>query len=389
MINITPKSLADWTIAGDEKDLRQDFIKDRRSFMKAYWNDRSLSQVMTIYVMLPLGVGLFVASLVFGFFPKALVLLLTFLVYYLRNSRVLGKYHDVFGENAAFVMIESTGIYYVMNTGAGTYNLPLVGDSWKDVRRVHLSDDHAIIYLKRRATCSMYFMRTDNPEALGRTIRSYWKMALYPDEAKGFVRSYSEEDRTALMDFIDKNYGAISLCWKENDPEYVRTDIAIIPADGERTYNTLSTIGCGTIRMGVPLKLQQEHRIPDRVELMIHLPSGWKMDIESLTGEEYGWPVVLLGQTASMVENPDVWYGWGDTITIGEGLAPEKYSGIMFLCPLPEVDGYTRVTLPSGKSVAFLQVFPLTKEDMEHVEELKQNISNDPNFVEKVLENRI
>ncbi len=80
MINITPKSLADWTIAGDEKDLRQDFIKDRRSFMKAYWNDRSLSQVMTIYVMLPLGVGLFVASLVFGFFPKALVLLLTFLV---------------------------------------------------------------------------------------------------------------------------------------------------------------------------------------------------------------------------------------------------------------------------------------------------------------------
>ena len=29
MINITPKSLADWIIRGDEKDLRQDFIKDR------------------------------------------------------------------------------------------------------------------------------------------------------------------------------------------------------------------------------------------------------------------------------------------------------------------------------------------------------------------------
>ena len=32
---------------------------------------------------------------------------------------------------------------------------------------------------------------------------------------------------------------------------------------------------------------------------------------------------------------------------------------------------------------------PLTKEEMEGAEELKQNISNDPKFIEKVLENRI
>ena len=233
MINITPKSLADWKIRGDEKDLRQDFIKDRHSFMKAYWSDRSLSQVLTLYVMLPIGVGTLVASLVFGFFNKALVLLLTFLVYYLRNSRALKKYHETFAGNDAFVMIESTGIYYVMTTGAGTYNLPLIGDSWKDVRRVHISDDHAIIYMKRKANSSVYFMRTDNPELLERTIRSYWKMALYPDEAQKFVRSYSEKDKEALKDFIQKNFGAISSCWEENDPEYVRTDIAIIPADGE------------------------------------------------------------------------------------------------------------------------------------------------------------
>ena len=389
MINITPKSLADWKIRGDEKDLRQDFIKDRHSFMKAYWSDRSLSQVLTLYVMLPIGVGTLVASLVFGFFNKALVLLLTFLVYYLRNSWALKKYHETFAGNDAFAMIESTGIYYVMTTGAGTYNLPLIGDSWKDVRRVHISDDHAIIYMKRKANSSVYFMRTDNPELLERTIRSYWKMALYPDEAQKFVRSYSEKDKAALKDFIEKNFGAISYCWEENDPEYVRTDIAIIPAAGERTYHTLTTIGCGTMRMGVPLKLQQEHRIPDRVELMIHLPSGWKTDVDSLIGDEYGWPVALLGQTAAMVENPDDWYGWGETVRIGEGLAPEKYSGIMFLCPLPEVEGYTRVTLPSGKSVSFLQVFPLTKEEMEGAEELKQNVSNDPKFIEKVLENRI
>ena len=79
MINITPESLAGWTIRGDEKDLRQDFIKDRRSFMKAYWSDRSLSQVLTLYVMLPIGVVTIVAGLAFGFFSKALVLALTFL----------------------------------------------------------------------------------------------------------------------------------------------------------------------------------------------------------------------------------------------------------------------------------------------------------------------
>ena len=107
MIYITPKSLADWTIRGDEKDLRQDFLKDRHSFMKAYWSDRSLSQVLTLYVMLPIGVGTLVASLVFGFFNKALVLLLTFLVYYLRLPEVDGYTRVTLpsGKSIAFLQI--------------------------------------------------------------------------------------------------------------------------------------------------------------------------------------------------------------------------------------------------------------------------------------------
>ena len=389
MINITPESLADWTITGDEKDIRQEFVKDRRTFLKAYWSDRSPSQVLTLYVMIPIGVITVIAGLIFGFFTKALILLLTFLLHFMRSQKTLEKYHALFEENDVSVMVESTGLYYVMPVSGGSYNIPLVSGSWKDVRRAHVYDDHAIIYLRRKASCSMFFMRTDNPKVLEKAIRSYWKMAMFPEEAEGFVRSYSNEDMAAMKEFVERKYGAISSYWSEKNPEYVKTDIALIPADGKRTYHTLCTVGCGTLRMGVPLKIQQEDRVPDRVELMIHLPSGWKTDDESLSGEVYGWPVGLLGQTASMVENPDDWWGWGHTIPLGEGLAPDKYSGILFLCPLPEVNSYTRVTLPSGKSVAFLQIFPLTKEEMEDVEELKQMISNDPKFVEKVLENRI
>ena len=389
MINITPKSLADWTIAGDEKDLRQEFVKDRRTFLKAYWSDRSPAQVLTLYVMTPILVITVIASIIFGFFTKALILLLTYLVYFMRSQKAMEKYHSLFEGNEVSLMIESTGLYYVMPVSGGSFNIPLVHSSWKEVRRAHIYDDHAVIYTGRRSSCSMYFMRTDNPKVLEKTIRSYWKMALFPEEAERFVRSYSDEDRTALKEFVERKYGTITSYWSEKNPEYVKTDIALIPADGKRNFHTLCTIGCGTLRMGVPLKHQQEDRVPDRVELMIHLPSGWKTDDESLSGEAYGWPVGLLGQTASLVEDPDDWYGWGETLGIEEGVAPEKFQGIIFLCPLPEVDKYTRVTLPSGKSVAFLQIFPLTKEDMEHVEELKQNISNDPKFVEKVLENRI
>ena len=389
MINITPESLAGWKISGDEKDLRQEFIKDRRTFLKAYWSDRSPAQILTLYVMLPIGVIAVIAGLIFGFFTKALILLLTFIFYFMRSQKTMEKYHGVFGDNDVSVMIESTGLCYVMPVSGGSYNVPLVSGSWKDARRAHIYDDHAVIYMRRRSSCSMFFMRTDKPEVLEKTIRTYWKMALYPEEAEGFVRSYSEEDKEALKKFVERKYGAISSYWSEKNPEYVKTDIALIPAEGKRTYHTLCTFGCGTIRMGVPLKHQQEDRVPDRVELMIHLPSGWKIDDESLAGEDYGWPVGLLGQTASAVEDPDDWYGWGHTLPLGEGVAPDKYPGIIFLCPLPEVNQYTRVTLPSGKSIAFLQVFPLTKEEMEGVEELKQNISNDPNFVEKVLENRI
>lgn len=389
MIRINPKSLTGWTISGDEKDLRQEFIKDRSEFMKAYWSDRSPSQVLTLHVMIPIGVVTVIAGVIFGFFTKALILLLTFLMHYMRSRRTLEKYHDVFGKNDVSVMIESTGLYQVMTVSGGAYNVPLVSCSWKDVRSAHIYDDHAIIYMRRKAACSMFLMRTDNPRVLEKTIRSYWKMALYPEEAKGFVRSYSDEDLSALKEFAERKYGVISSYWSENNPEYVKTDIALIPAEGKRTYHTLCTFGCGTIRMGVPLKLQQEDGVPDRVELMIHLPSAWRTDDESLAGEEYGWPVGLLGQTASLVEDPDDWYCWGHTVPLGEGVAPDKYSGIIFLCPLPETDRYTRVTLPSGKSVSFLQVFPLTKEEMEGVEELIKNVSDDPNFVEKVLENRI
>ena len=81
MIRINPKSLTGWTISGDEKDLRQEFIKDRSEFMKAYWSDRSPSQVLTLHVMIPIGVVTVIAGVIFGFFTKALILLLTFLMH--------------------------------------------------------------------------------------------------------------------------------------------------------------------------------------------------------------------------------------------------------------------------------------------------------------------
>ena len=365
MINLTPRSVLDSQVPDDVSDLRLEFFRDRRSFYKAYWGDLYYYQSLTFFILAPVGVAAIVLGVIFGFLPKALLLALTFVVITIRNQWALRDYYRIMGKRGIFPTVESTGIYYVMKVPDGDYNVPILGDSWENVKRVRIHRGHAVFYLKRKSNLSMYFMRTDDPAGLERTVRAYWKMALSPEAREGFVHEYSETDRDELLNFVEGRFGESFYYWRENEPEDVRTDLALIPASPDRPYHTLCTVGCGTRRMAVPFKLQQEQGVPDRIELLMYIPSTWEFEGDSLTSEDHYWTIHVLEKVAGFCEDPSDWFCWGHAITANDDAMPGDFAGVLFLCPLPAVDEYSRVTLPSGKSVAFIQLLPLTRKELD------------------------
>ncbi|MCY6354739.1 suppressor of fused domain protein [Clostridium sp. ZS2-4] len=110
-------------------------------------------------------------------------------------------------------------------------------------------------------------------------------------------KDYSWEDDDKIVKHIEKYIGTIDQTISEIIPgSRVRINVNIIKPKQEKDYITLITNGMSAYPMGYA----QEDEEYKYAELMIKLPSDWKLDETSCKTERYGWPLKILRMFAHL-----------------------------------------------------------------------------------------
>ncbi len=208
-------------------------------------------------------------------------------------------------------------------------------------------------------------------------------MLLNTSEEDSEPEVYDTEEIKAVEEHINKCFGNIERVLHEIKWSDIHVDICVIPPSPKRDFYTLVTMGMGAHRMNVPEDISGQQEIDMEelayAELMLTLPSKWKLDHESLQDEKWYWPLRLLKSIARMPGNQDTWLGWGHTVASGKGRTfaqNTKLCSVILLMPDPEIltdpemdeDDADICVLPNGKMVNFYQLIPLYQEELEYKE---------------------
>ena len=176
---------------------------------------------------------------------------------------------------------------------------------------------------------------------------------------------YSTEEVEEVSKFISKRFGNYDMVMGEKSSEGPRIDIAIIEPTKKRNYYTLCTIGLGAYKMNI-----DEENFPlaqDRIELLIYLPADWPISPDKFADENNYWPVRLLKSIARVPYYENSFLTFGHTFSNSEEATYAENTdkvGAILLSPIPDPLEPVICQLSSDKEVEFLQVFPVTKDEM-------------------------
>lgn len=192
-----------------------------------------------------------------------------------------------------------------------------------------------------------------------------------------------ESHARQIVEHLERHLGPVQQIWRNADGPASRIDVAHIAASETRPVHTLITIGMSSVAMHVPAGVDA----PQRLELMMTLPSEWRLDEEAMREEEWTWPVGELRRVARRPSETDSWLGWGHVVANGD--PPRPYASNTRLCGVVIVPSlhvplsfYELSTQAGG--IAFFAAVPLYKEEME----LAQNKSAQFLF-EKLLDHEV
>lgn len=168
---------------------------------------------------------------------------------------------------------------------------------------------------------------------------------------------YTPAQAAALQKHIFTWFGPVSRALPGADGIRV---LVIDPEPG-REYYTLLTWGMGARPMELPPDLAGQQL--ERAELLMLLPTGWKLDDER---ERWRWPVRWLRLLARMPAEEGTWLGWGHTVPNGRPFASNTLlCGSMLVDPLDAPEPAAVCPLPGGETVNFYQLLPLYAPEMD------------------------
>ena len=336
--------------------------------------------------------------------PRSIIIALTaVLILKFRAALTYVTLYDSFHGNKFFNTLTDRGINTMLESGNKLRYVRMETNPWENIDKVICYSDLVSLRIKRKhrnqSAFHTAYLWSDDVPLLMQQIQHLWYNALY--EEKPPLRLYSPKEYDEVTNIITEKYGKYESVLHEILPSDIHIDIAKIPPQGDNDHYTLCTIGAGDYNMHIggdsSNKTFIEYRVqfPEQLEYMIILPSDWPLDEESLKKEENYWPIRLLKQMARFPLITNDWVCEGHTAEFEEDtrfspLLP--YSCVTFSPPSSNIsDGVNIANLSTGKSLGFVQIVPITREELNLIRsedrmwEFFERISHDAENVDSKL----
>lgn len=154
----------------------------------------------------------------------------------------------------------------------------------------------------------------------------------------------------------------------EKVSEILHCDIYVIKPNQEKGRNYFILLSCGmsAIRMKIPREFKKASSL---AELVILLPSNWKMKYEGFKNENNYWPVRLLKELAKYPHFNNSWLAYGHTFSYSESEELSgncKFQGAILLDSTILPKEFTEINRLFRKSIRIYSVIPLYKREIEY-----------------------
>lgn len=188
----------------------------------------------------------------------------------------------------------------------------------------------------------------------------------HAERGKPFEFAIGDGDHIeAIGDHIKTHIGEVAMVFHELVSDLVHIDVHHVLPTEDRDFHTLITSGMSDKPMTVP-EGAEEFRF---AELVLCLPSDWKLTREDFANEQNYWPIRLMKELARLPHEYDTWLGPGHSVPNGE--KPQPYAkGIRFCCALivPSLGfgkEFRRLELPDERIVNFYSIWPLLPDETD------------------------
>lgn len=164
---------------------------------------------------------------------------------------------------------------------------------------------------------------------------------------------------------IETHLGPIQSVFHEIVSDLVHIDVHWIPPNEHNPFHRLVTSGMSDLPMQVPEGAQSSAYL----ELMVTLPSGWRVGQKAFEDENWYWPVRLLKTMARFPHKYRTWFAYGHSMPHGDPAAPyasdTQLCGALLLPSVTVPDEFATLRIDAEKEIDFLAIVPLYRDEME------------------------
>ncbi|MGO4108231.1 suppressor of fused domain protein [Paenibacillus sp. YAF4_2] len=177
----------------------------------------------------------------------------------------------------------------------------------------------------------------------------------------------STEHFEKVYNHVEKYIGPIHGVFKELVSDDLSIDIIIAAPTSSRNYYTLVTCGMSEKAMTVPEGAEEYHY----AEIMISLPSTWKISEADFKDDRNYWPVRELKKLARFPHEHNTWLHLGHTLANEHPPKPYssdvKYQGMLLAIPeVEQIREFFNLQLEEDKVVHFFTLMPIYQEEMDY-----------------------
>lgn len=201
--------------------------------------------------------------------------------------------------------------------------------------------------------------------------------------------SYSANELQAVENHITKHFGSISQKVHVEECENLDLHLYVINPSKEKDYYTVITCGMGAYKMELPDDFKDDDYF-DRIEMLIYLSPDWNMELafSKPTGliiggsvtpvlgslyDKWNYPIRIIKNLAQAPVNNDSYFVRGNIMDDEQPFSSSTSdSGGILISPAYISEEGTECTLPDGEIVEFLQIMPITTNEIERAANLNR-----------------